>query len=292
MSRETEYYISANEDGFHKVAYHIWGPEDGTPLVAVHGLTCNGRDFGPLARTLAEDGIRFIAIDLPGRGKSDTLEDHNNYNQLQYIADITGLLTHLGYMQPQAIDWLGVSLGGLLGMILASLPESPVRRLILNDIGPEIPPDFLAVLKKTFHEPHIFNSQHDLTHTLRTVTRASWGKLDDDHWREMGINNTWFAKDDTFTFAFDHAIIKPFTAIKPDEPVPTLWPCWEAITCPTLVLQGEESIVLPRDLIKKMRESGPAFDFHSFRDCGHVPSLIPEHQKDVVRQWLKNTPTS
>src|SRR5262245_52453028 len=120
--------------GFVRLAWAEWGPEKAERVVVcVHGLTRNARDFDVLALDLASLGWRVVSVDVPGRGRSDWLRRPEDYAQAVYIPMLAALLGRLGVEQ---VDWVGTSMGGLLGMTMAAQPGSPIRRLVLNDIGP------------------------------------------------------------------------------------------------------------------------------------------------------------
>ena len=122
---------------FHRIAFTDWGPAFAVrPVLCVHGLTRNGRDFDHLAAALAAAGRRAICPDLPGRGQSERLQDSGDYVLPQYCSDMTVLMAALDATE---VDWIGTSLGGLIGMVLAALPGSPIRRIVINDIGPHLP---------------------------------------------------------------------------------------------------------------------------------------------------------
>src|SRR5438132_12262775 len=122
---------------FHRIAFADRGPASAVrPVVCVHGLTRNGRDFDHLAAALVDEGRRVVCPDLPGRGQSERLQDSSDYVLPQYCSDMTVVMASLGALE---VDWIGTSLGGLIGMVLAALPGSPIRRIITNDIGPSLP---------------------------------------------------------------------------------------------------------------------------------------------------------
>ena len=266
-----------------KVVYSDWGAEDGRPIVCVHGLTGNGFDFDFIAPALVEDGYRVIAVDLPGRGRSDFLSNPLDYNYETYLQNLGDLLTHLGLTRT---DWLGVSLGGLLGMRMAGEENSPIERLILNDIGPEVPKDALNFIYQVIKQPYYFEDVAELEQRMRATRGLSWGPVTDEQWAHMAQHNARATDDGRVTYAYDAEIARVFEG----EPLGSvdMWACWNAIACPVMVIQGGQSILLTTDIIENMRQSGPAFDFQVFDDCGHVPSLMAEEQIQAVRGWLKD----
>ncbi len=284
MSFTEKHYFGTNSAGQHRIVYNDWGPEDGHPVICVHGLTGNGHDFDFLAEELIKDGHRIIAVDLPGRGRSDFLGNPHDYNYKQYGQDLMALLAHLGVGEPGSVDWIGVSLGGLLGIGLAGLEDTPIRRMIINDVGPEVPQVMLDFIHQVLSQSYTFDTVQDLEKRMRETRGLTWGPVTDDQWKHMAEHNARALDDGQITYAYD-----PETAVVfASEPTggADLWPYWDKITCPLLLLQGKKSLVLPKKIIKQMKKRGPKFDLHVFKGCGHVPSLMAPDQIEVVREWL------
>lgn len=288
MTYREHWFYSPHEQGQHKVFYSDWGPEDGAPLVCVHGLTGNGHDFDYLAEELVEHGHRVVAVDLPGRGRSDFLENPLEYNYSQYLQDLNGLLTHLGLREPGSVDWLGVSLGGLLGFRLAGLKNSPIRRLIVNDVGPEVPEAALDFIRQVVSQRYAFDTVQDFEARLRATRGLTWGPITDGQWRHMAEHNARALEDGSITYAYDPGISEIFKTEPTGET--NLWKSWDAICCPVLVIQGADSTLLTDEILEKMDKSGPDFELAIFDGCGHVPSLMAPNQIEVIRQWLQDTP--
>ena len=280
-------YTRPHASSTYKIAYQDWGPEDANPIVCVHGLTGNAFDFDILAQDLTQHGHRLIAVDLPGRGDSDFHDDPLLYNYDQYIQDLLGLLDHLHL---KSVDWLGVSLGGLLGVRIAGSDNSPIRRMILNDIGPEVPKAALDFIHMVIAQDYSFADMDEFEHRLRETRGLSWGPMRDEHWAHMAKYNARPLDDGRLTYKYDPKIAVVFEK----EPIGAfdLWSCWDAITCPMLVIQGGQSVLLTDEIIKTMQAHRPKFDLHVFEDCGHVPSLMDANQIQVLRSWLQNTPIS
>ena len=176
-------YLGLSLGGFHRLAYWEWGPQDAErTVVCVHGLTRQGRDFDILARTFARRGWRVVCPDLVGRGRSGWLAQPAGYTLLQYGADMNALLARLDV---EEVDWIGNSLGGLVGMMLAAQPGSPIRRLVINDIGPFIPGTALRRLGVYLNAPPPrFADLAEAERYIRT-TLAPFGALSDDQWRHL-----------------------------------------------------------------------------------------------------------
>ena len=157
---------SIGRHGYHRIAYRDWGAPSAPTVFCVHGLTRNSRDFDPLARVLAENH-RVVCPDLVGRGRSDWLADPTDYHLLQYNLDLTVLAARVG---AENFDWIGTSLGGLMGIALAGIPNSPIRRLVVNDVAPEIPVGALQRLAHYVGESPTFPDIAGLeTHLRRTL---------------------------------------------------------------------------------------------------------------------------
>ena len=287
-ARREGHYISHNSQGFHRIVYSDWGPSDGNIIVCVHGLTCNGRDFDWLSHALAQDGYRVIAVDLAGRGRSDFLSNADDYNYDQYISDLTALFAHLDISEEKSIDWIGVSLGGLLGMRLAALEGSPIRRIILNDVGPEIPQTALDFIAEYISKTYRFKNLNELETLMRETRGVTWGPMSDEQWHAMAENNARALPDGQLTYAYDPQIAHVFNG----EPIGKLnfWPLWEAMQQDCLVIRGQSSVIFPAAVADKMAVKGPGalgrMNFVEIEGCGHVPSLMTEDQISIVKNWL------
>lgn len=281
MPMTQKYIPCLGPQGFHKVAYTEWGAAEGKPtLVCVHGMTRNSRDFDYLAAAM-EDRYRVVSMDAVGRGKSDWLADHAGYGFAQYLPDAAALLARLDV---EEVDWVGTSMGGLLGMMLAARPNSPIRRLVLNDIGPFIPKAFLGRIRSYVGaDPH-FADIGELEAHIRKI-HASFGPLSDEEWRHLAAHNARPLEGGGVGLAYDPAIAK--AAFNPDGPEDVeMWDIWEQVKCPVLVLRGAESDLLLPETVERMKASGPGCEAVDIPDCGHAPSLMPADQIAIVRDWL------
>lgn len=291
MNYQEKSYLSfhkdCEQDGQHRLYYNDWGDADANPVVCVHGLTGNGHDFDYLAEDLIQNGHRVIAVDLPGRGRSDFFSNPLLYNYDQYMNDLHELLAHLGLQAPGGVDWLGVSLGGLLGMRMATMKGSQIKRLILNDVGPMVPKEVLNFIHQVISQTYVFDTVADFEARMRATRGLTWGPVTDEQWAHMAKYNARATDDGRITYAYDPQIAVVF------EHAPIgdvdLWPCWDKITCPTMVLQGADLLLLTSEILDDMRKSGPSFDLTVFEGCGHVPSLMADNQIEIVRGWLKTT---
>ena len=266
--------------GFHRIAYTDWGaPGNPRVLVCVHGLTRNGRDFDYVAAAL-EDSYRILCPDVLGRGASGWAVSAADYNTRQYVADATALLARTG---AASVDWLGTSMGGMMGMLAASLPGSPVRRLILNDIGPLVTKASLERIAGYVGKVPRFDGIEEVEAYMRTV-HAPFGALSDAEWRHLAVHSARQRDDGGYGLAYDPRIGEAFFA----GPIADidLWEMWDRIEVPVLVLRGVNSDLLTQDVAEEMTRRGPKATLLEFPDCGHAPALMDPAQIAAVRNWL------
>lgn len=284
MNYREDSFFGSTKSGQHQIYYSDWGPINGSPLICVHGLTGNGFDFDYLAQDLTEHGYRVIAVDLPGRGRSDFLRDPLDYNYDQYVQDLNGLLAHLKMDAPGSVDWLGVSLGGLLGIRMAGQTGTPIKRLILNDIGPTVPKAALDFIYQVIKHPYTFETIAELEVRMRSTRGLTWGPVTDEQWAHMAKYNARATDDGLVTYAYDPQIARVFE----HSPIGDvdLWPLWDATAMPVMAIQGAMSMLFTREIINEMERRGPDFELVIFDGCGHVPSLMAPYQIEVIRQWL------
>jgi pimeloyl-ACP methyl ester carboxylesterase len=265
--------------GFHRVAYTEWGrPAEGRVVICVHGLTRNGRDFDLLAQALIPER-RVLCPDVVGRGHSDWLAHKEEYGYPLYLSDMTALIARSGVEQ---VDWVGTSMGGLIGMMLAAQPYSPIRRLVVNDVGPFLPRASLERIAQYVGKAPVFADVDALERYLRIVS-APFGPLTDDQWRHLAMHSTRRYDDGTVTMSYDPAIADAFSGELQDV---VLWPVWDAISCPTLLLRGRQSDLLLAETAQEMTQRGPRARLVEFEGIGHAPMLMVDDQIAVVREFL------
>lgn len=248
--------------------------------MCVHGYSGNARDFDYLARDLARD-MRVVCIDVAGRGDSDWLRSPFEYHFPQFIADIRGVIDQLGVKQ---VDWVGTSMGGLLGMLLASTPASRVRSLVMNDVGAYVPLDALQAIARNLEGPARFASLDEVEAQIRR-THREWGALSDGQWRHLAVHGSRRSGDGGLRMHYDSRIAqaaRPF----PLSPGLFLWDAWYRVQCPVLLLRGEHSRIFPRSVAQAMLAVKPAARLEEIEGCGHVPALISSDQIGVVRNFL------
>jgi pimeloyl-ACP methyl ester carboxylesterase len=274
-------------NGFHEMAYVEWGdPANPRILLCVHGLTRNGRDFDVLAAALQED-YRVVCPDVVGRGKSDWLTDPAQYQPMQYAADMRALIAQLGADQ---VDWVGTSMGGIIGMVMAVTPrapsaqagsDNPIRRLVLNDVGPFIAKAALDRIGAYVGKPPTFDDVAGVETYLRRV-HAAFGDLTDAQWAQMAAHGARQV-DDGWTLGYDPRIADAFAGIVENA---DMWGVWDAISCPTLALRGESSDLLLPETATEMTVRGPKADLVTIPGCGHAPALMDDAQIKLIQEWL------
>jgi pimeloyl-ACP methyl ester carboxylesterase len=268
--------------GLHDMAYVEWGdPENPRVLVCVHGLTRCGRDFDFLAHVMA-DQYRVVCPDVVGRGRSGWLRDKNFYTVPQYCADMVTLLARL---DAETVHWLGTSMGGLIGMALAAQENTPIVRLVLNDVGPVLTAASVARIGEYVGRAPHFPSIEQAEMFVRFVS-APFGALTDAEWRHLTIHTLRPLADGTFAMAYDPGIAEPFRQAMGDGKDVEVWPIYDAITCPTLLLRGAESDLLTQDTARQMTERGPRARLVEIAGVGHAPMLMAADQIATVRDFL------
>lgn len=268
-------------DGRYGLSYADWASRaPGRPVICVHGLTRNGRDFDHLARVL-RDQRRVICPDVVGRGLSDPLTRPGDYALPTYIAHMAQLLAKLGLAE---VDWVGTSMGGLIGMGLAAMgDESPIRRLVLNDIGPFLPKLALARINTYLGIDLRFASLDALEAHLREI-HAGFGPLTDAEWHHLAEHSAARREDGRFGLNYDQRLGEPMKT-GPIEDV-ELWPVWDQITCKVLVIRGTESDLLLPETAAEMTRRGPRAEVVEVDGTGHAPALMAKDQIAIVHDWL------
>jgi len=310
MTMTSAGFWSLGPHGFHWIAYTDWGsPANGHVVVCVHGLMRNSRDFDFLAQTLKRD-CRVVCMDVAGHGRSDWLPHNHDYGFQLYQSDAAALIARvtgprapsgLAALLPRRshggerpwVDWVGTSMGGLIGMLLAAQPNSPIRRLVLNDVGPLVPWSALMRLKGVLGRQTRFASLAELEAALREAC-STWGQLNDEQWRHMAVHSARQIEDGGYALAADPGIahLGPMQLSSGTRAGSQgfrgvdLWSVWDAVRCPVLVLRGKESDVLLPDTAREMEKRGPATRIVEFPGIGHAPSLMTADQIALVRDFL------
>lgn len=302
MSMRQQAFFSLGPDGFHRVAYTDWGDSDNPHVVmCVHGLSRNSRDFDYLAEALQKD-YRVVCMDVVGRGESAWLEDKSGYSFSTYLSDAAALVARVttpvpaGFLREKRaryLDWVGTSMGGLIGMLLAAKRNSPIGRLVMNDVGPFVPWNGLLRLKGHLGRPRGFASLNLAGQFLREAL-ASFGPLTEPQWQHLIRHSVQQRDDRRWHLRFDPAIGQWNTQSDPELPIGPeflrgldLWAMWNAVDCPVLVLRGALSEVLLAATVEEMRRRKPETQAVEFEGVGHAPALFDAKQIDAVRAFLK-----
>jgi pimeloyl-ACP methyl ester carboxylesterase len=271
----------ASPKGLHRIAYLEWGdPKNERVLVCVHGLTRCARDFDTLAAAMS-DRYRVICPDVAGRGDSGWLPDPTLYQIPQYVSDMVTLIARLDV---ENVHWLGTSMGALIGMALAAQADTPVTRLVINDAGPVIAKVSLERLAAYVGMAPVFPDIGAAEKYIRLVS-ATFGPHTDAEWRFLTEVVLRKNADGSLRLHYDPKLAEPFRATMPEKDL-ELWPIWDAIRCPTLVLRGAESDLLTRDTCGKMAGRGPKATVVEFPGVGHAPTLMHADQISPVRDFL------
>ncbi len=273
--------------GLHRMAYLEWGDaRNRHVVVCVHGLTRSARDFDDLARALCGQ-FRVLCPDVAGRGDSDRLADPAHYAVPQYVADMVTLIARADV---EAVSWVGTSMGGLIGMALAALPASPVKRLVINDAGPVIAKAAIQRIADYLGRAPAFPTFEQAEQYVRTVF-APFGRHSDAQWRHLA--EAWLRRneDGSWRAHYDPRIAEPFRATMPEGDL-ELWPVYDAIRCPTLVVRGAQSDLLSRETTQRMAGRGPKAKVVEIPDVGHAPTFMEAGQISVVRDFLLEGGTS
>ena len=270
--------------GLHRMAYWEWGDAANPKvLVCAHGLSRQGRDFDTLAQAMAGE-YRVVCPDVVGRGQSDWLADPAAYVIPTYVADMVTLLARLN---ASTVHWLGTSLGGLIGLGLAALPNSPVSRLVLNDVGPRIEPAAIARIGSYMGRPSRWKTLQEAADDLWTIS-TGFGPHTSGQWLALTAPQLK-ADGDAFVPRTDPGIAVPFRAITPElanAGEAMLWQAYDSLRCPTLLLRGALSDLLSPATAKAMAERGPRARLVEVAGVGHAPTLVQPDQVRVVRGFL------
>jgi len=270
--------------GLHRMAYWEWGdPANDRVLVCVHGLSRQGRDFDTLARALASE-YRVVCPDVVGRGRSAWLKNPAGYAIPAYVADMVTLLARL---QARTLHWVGTSMGGLIGMGLASLPDSPIERLVLNDVGPRIEYASLQRIGQYLGMPVRWSSLDEAADALWQISQ-SFGPHSREQWLAL-TQPQLVADGDGFKPHYDPAIAVPFRQVTAEVAAAgeaALWASYDAIRCPTLLLRGAQSDLLSAATADEMSRRGPRARLVAFDGVGHAPTLQQPDQVATVREFL------
>lgn len=267
--------------GFHRMHYVEWGdPRAERVAICVHGMTRSGRDFDELARALPE--LRVVCPDVVGRGSSDWLQAKEGYNYGQYCTDMTALIARVTGAGGR-VYWVGNSMGGIIGMLLAAVPRTPIEKLVLVDVGAILPKEAVERVVAYIDKDPRFQSLRELEAYVRLIY-ASFGPLTDAQWQHLAEHSARRHTDGRWGMRHDPGIAIPLK--KGPLAAVDLWQYYDAIRCPTLLLRGAQSDLLRTDTAQEMTRRGPRARLVEFQGIGHAPALTAADQIAVVRDFL------
>ena len=272
------FYSGLSPAGFHRVHYTEWGEADNPRvLICAHGLTRCGRDFDTLAKVL-QGHYRVICPDVAGRGESDWLTNKSDYNYAQYMNDMTALLSRTG---AETVDWVGTSMGGIIGMLLASHIHTPITRMVVNDVGAFIPKASLERISMYLGASPRFADFESIVMAVRAV--SPFGEMSDETWRELTVPLVKQQPDGSWQFRYDPGIGDAFKlgAIQDVD----LSPVWEKVACPVLITRGVDSDLLLKTTYDSMCRKAGVRGIE-FAHVGHAPMFQEASQIEAVRAFL------
>ena len=313
MSQPSLHYGACQDlAGGHLMAYWAWGdPGSAHVVLCVHGLSRQGRDFDVLARSLCAaatqqpGGIRVICPDVVGRGHSDWLADPLTYQIPTYAADMLALIAQLHREAPIAtLDWVGTSMGGLIGMAVCGQPGLPmpllrdagfeegtplvVRRLVLNDVGPALEWAAIARIGSYLGRGGPFDSLEEAAEALRLIS-VGFGPHTHEQWLALSASMVKAQEDGRFRLHYDPALAVPFNSATQESTAQgeaMLWQLYDQVHADTLVLRGAESDLLSAATAQAMTQRGPKARLIVFSGVGHAPTLIADDQRNAVVSFL------
>ena len=298
MPEPTLNYVPCTDtSGGHRMAFWQWGdPAARHLVVCVHGLSRQGRDFDTLAQALVDRSphpVRVVCPDVAGRGRSEWLKDPMDYRIPQYAADMLAMLAQLHQQAPVAtLDWVGTSMGGLIGMAVSGTPHlplpAPVRRLVLNDVGPTIQWQALQRIGTYLGHTGRFASVQQAADAMWSIS-TSFGPHTPEQWLALSQAMVKPLEEGGFTLHYDPAIAVPFRTLTEEaasQGEAALWHLYDHITARTLLTRGAVSDLLARDVALAMTRRGPKARLVEFEGVGHAPTFVTDNQVEVVTSFL------
>lgn len=279
---EDRYWTSSDGLTLHYRNYP--GPEGSgkLPVLCMHGLTRNARDFGPMAEMLSASR-RVIVTDMRGRGMSDYAKDSDTYTPLVYVQDVEKLLAE------QAIDRfavIGTSMGGLMTMLMAAGQPGRMSAVVMNDIGPEVQPEGLSRIAGYVGQGRSYPTWVHAARGLAEAHGAAFPKFDLDQWLEMAKRTMVVSQNGRIVFDYDMAIAEPFA--KPGNAAPpNLWLAFEALAgVPMLLVRGGLSDLISAETVRQMGARNPAMTVLTVPDVGHAPTLDEPEVRAAIAALL------
>jgi cobalt-zinc-cadmium efflux system protein len=281
---DTFFVQCSSGDTQHRMAYHAWGdPNNSKVLLCVHGLTRRGSDFKTLAQAMCKD-YYVVCPDVVGRGDSDRLSNPMLYAIPQYVADITELVKKLGVSQ---VDWFGTSMGGLIGMVYAAMPKSPIQRMLINDVGPKIEPEAIKRLGSYVGQPFAFANRADALTRLNQIC-ASFGDHSSEEW-EIYNGPMLIQRDGVWIMHYDPNISVPFAAVNPimaKAGEMAMWHAFKQIHIPMLIVRGGDSDLLSAATVAEMCKVNPHARSIEIPNVGHAPAFVKPEQIALAKEFF------
>lgn len=276
------YYLGLSSEGFHRLYYREWGnPKNKNVIICVHGVTRISHDFDILAKKLSRR-YRVICPDIVGRGNSDWFGNAENYNFIQYCSDINALLAHI---HADRVHYLGTSMGGLIGMVLAAMAHTPIQSLILNDVGPDIKRTELRRMGEYIGNAPEFTTRQEYHEYYQDIYQGFGNLLTQKQWKEMAKYSA-FKTPNGYRMHYDpkigEAFRKNYAFFNFD-----LWRYWEEIECPVMILRGAESTFFPREVADRMCETTADATLVEIEGAGHTPPLKTTKEINVIESFYK-----
>lgn len=273
-----------SEDGLSLYYRDYPGPEgsNGPPVLCLHGLTRNSRDFADLAEHLAKTR-RVIVPEMRGRGRSEYASDSATYNPKQYVADVEKLLAELSIERFIAV---GTSMGGIMTMLLAALKPGRIAAVVMNDIGPEIDPAGIERIKTYVGQGRSYPTWVHAARSMSEVHGSSFPDYDLDKWLEMAKRTLVVSQNGRIGFDYDMGIAEPFN--QPANAAPAdLWPAYEALSdVPMVLVRGELSDLLTAETVERMQAKNPAMTSVTVPRVGHAPTLDEPQARAAIDTLL------
>ena len=287
-----------------RMAYWQWGdPQAQHVVLCVHGLSRQGRDFDVLAQALcarSPNPMRVVCPDVAGRGRSDGLADPMAYQLPTYAGDMLALVAQLHAQSPVAqLDWVGTSMGGLMGLLLAGQTAFqqttptwvPITRLVLNDVGPVVAWRFIERLRTYIGQTGQFETLQAGADHLRRIS-PGFGPHTDAQWLALSTPMFKPLPQGGWTLHYDPALAQAVHALTPEAAQhgeALLWQLYDQIQATTLLLRGAESDLLTPEVAQAMQQRGPRAQRLDLPGVGHAPTLVAEDQVAAVASFLLST---
>ena len=299
MNQPTLNFVNCPDaQGQHRMAYWQWGDAASDHvIICAHGLSRQGRDFDVLAQALCDAApgrVRVVCPDVVGRGKSDWLKDPMGYQIPQYASDMVTLINQL---QPKTLDWVGTSMGGLIGLVICGQPDLPlnvkVRKLVLNDVGPALEWTAIQRIGQYIGKTGQFDSVQQAADAMWAIS-SSFGPHTPAQW--LALSQAMVKPSSTstgFTLHYDPALAVPFNSATEESTKlgeAMLWTLYDNIKALTLLTRGAQSDLLSVATALAMTERGPKAQLVEFAGVGHAPTFVALDQVKVVVDFLLGKP--